>query len=148
MESIDNVFTGIHFIDHPGINISYLSGVAISPMHGKGGIELLTNAFIALEAIIKLKRTNYLIYNENIYDIVRKDKTIRNELKGAFERNEFSVLYQVQKSIDGKNTGTEALVRWENQYLGNVPPTLFVPIMEESEYINKLGATCFRDCCG
>ncbi len=56
MESIDNVFTGIQFLDHPGISISYLSGIAISPMHGKGGIELLTNAFIALEAIIKLKK--------------------------------------------------------------------------------------------
>ena len=139
MESIDNVFTGMNFLDYPSMNISYLSGLAISPVHGTSGLELLTNAFVALEAIIKLKKTNYMVYNESIYDIVRKDKTIRNELRYALENNEFSVLYQVQKTTDGKNIGVEALVRWKNRHLGNVPPTLFVPIMEESEYINKLG---------
>jgi EAL domain-containing protein (putative c-di-GMP-specific phosphodiesterase class I) len=145
MESIDKVFTGISFLDYPSLSISYLSGVAISPVHGTSGLELLTNAFIALEAIIKLKKTSYLIYNENIYDLVRKDKTIRSELKYAFENREFSVLYQVQKTTDGKNIGVEALVRWKNRRLGNVPPNLFVPIMEESKYISKLGMYVLND---
>jgi EAL domain-containing protein (putative c-di-GMP-specific phosphodiesterase class I) len=139
MEAIDNIFTEIQFSNYPTFNIDYLSGVAISDSSSNDSIELLKNAFIALEAIIKIKKTKYLVYNENIYDIVRKDKTIRNELKYAFEKNEFSVLYQVQKNTENKNIGVEALVRWKNEKLGNVPPDLFVPIMEESEYIKKLG---------
>lgn len=139
MTAIENIFAEIKFADKPFVSISYLSGVAISPNHGETGIELIKRAYTALEAIIKLRKSSYLVYNDHIHDIVKKDKEIRNELKYAFERNEFSVLYQVQKSVDGKNTGAEALVRWTNAKLGEVAPAVFVPIMEESEYIKKLG---------
>ena len=139
MEVIDNVFIEIRFSGYPSYKAAYLSGIAIFPIHGKDSVELLTNAFIVLEFLIKTHKSKYMVYNEKIYDIVRKDKTIRNELKYAFEKNEFSVVYQVQKTTEGKNIGVEALVRWTNSKLGNVSPDFFIPIMEESVYIKKLG---------
>ena len=137
--AMDKIFSEIKFADKPSVSLSYLSGIAISPGHGTTGIEIIKKAYVSLEAIIKLKKSNYLVYNDYINEIIKKDKEIRNELKYAFQRNEFSVLYQVQKSVEGKNTGAEALVRWTSAKLGEVPPTVFVPIMEESEYIKKLG---------
>ncbi len=139
MEAIDNVFMGIYFSNYPTFKVNYLSGIAISRIHGKNSVEQLINAFIVLEFLINAHKSKYLIYNEKIYDVVSKDKTIRNELKYAFEKNEFSVVYQVQKTTNGRNIGVEALVRWKNKKLGNLSPDFFIPIMEESEYIKKLG---------
>ncbi len=139
MATLERVFNEIEFTGRPDIRLTYLSGIAISPNHGTTGIELLKNAFVALEAILKLRRSNYLVYNDSIYNLIKKDREIRHELKHAFQKNEFSVLYQVQKSADGQSIGTEALVRWKSEKLGIVSPAVFIPIMEESEYIKLLG---------
>ena len=77
---------------------------------------------------------------KNIYESVVKDRSIRDQIDNGFLNNEFSVVYQAQKESDSlRITGVEALVRWENPILGKISPSLFVPIMEQSDKIQQLG---------
>jgi FOG: EAL domain len=62
--------------------------------------------------------------------------SIETNLRLALERKEFFLHYQVK--LDFKtNTinGVEALLRWQNPYLGSVTPTQFIPVAEESGLI-------------
>ena len=139
MKKIDIIFSTIHFLEQPSLKVTYLSGVAISPDHGTNSLELINNAFIALEALTKFKKSKYLIFDHNIVDFVKQDKIIRDEIEHGFERNEFYVVYQVQKRIkDSNSIGVEVLVRWNNPVLGFVSPNQFVPIMEETHHIKRL----------
>ena len=63
-----------------------------------------------------------------------------SDIRGAFERNELSLMYQPKIAIKtGELAGVEALVRWEHPQFGMFPPSAFVPIIEESpEYSAKL----------
>ncbi|MCT4583937.1 MAG: EAL domain-containing protein, partial [Peptostreptococcaceae bacterium] len=127
-------------------SIAYLSGVAISNKDDDVN-DLLKNAFIALEALLKFKKSKYLIYNDDIFNMVKRDKEIRNEIKNAFLDNEFYVYYQIQKSSDDLNiTGVEALIRWKNKKLGIISPSSFIPIIEDTHYIKEVGEFVLRRC--
>ena len=50
-------------------------------------------------------------------------------------------------SVDGKVLGAEALLRWNNAELGQISPTDFIPIAEESGLILEVGAWVIEQVC-
>ncbi|WP_210411440.1 GGDEF domain-containing phosphodiesterase [Oceanispirochaeta crateris] len=140
MDRIDRAVASLQFSDER-CYIDYISGVALGPDHGDEINDLLEKANIALEAITRIKRNKYLLFDQNINEEVSQYFRIKKEIDFAFEREEFTVVYQPQNdAISNKIIGLEALVRWNNQNLGSVPPSVFVPILEENPIqIKKLG---------
>ncbi len=72
---------------------------------------------------------------------------IENELRRAIAGGELHLAFQPQADLDGLLKGAEALVRWEHPVLGDVSPSRFVPIAEESGLILELGAWVFEEVC-
>ena len=70
------------------------------------------------------------------------------EIEQGIEREQFALHYQPIVSLDGLSiAGFEALVRWNHPTRGLVPPSEFVPVMEESELIQRLGRWVLRSAC-
>src|SRR3712207_8217045 len=66
-------------------------------------------------------------------------RSLREDLPGAWDRGELSVLFQPVVSLSERRvTGVEALLRWQHPQLGEVPPTEFVPIAERAGVIGEL----------
>jgi diguanylate cyclase (GGDEF)-like protein len=72
---------------------------------------------------------------------------LENDLRRAIVAGELSLAFQPQADLDGLLKGVEALVRWTHPVLGDVRPSRFVPIAEESGLILELGAWAFEDVC-
>ena len=140
MENLDKAISSIRFFQQMDSPLRYISGIAVSPDHGESKRELVNNAFIALEALSSMKKAKYLIYNHDIYEEVKQTRIIKDEIENAFLRDEFHVVYQLQMDVTSMNiTGAEALVRWDSARLGALSPNLFIPIMEETKQIKRLG---------
>lgn len=73
-------------------------------------------------------------------DLYSRKIEIKNRLKNSIINNELYLCYQLQiNTLSNTVIGAEALLRWNNNKLGNVSPNEFIPIAENSGYIVELG---------
>jgi len=70
------------------------------------------------------------------------------EIEQGIEREQFLLHYQPIVELETmKIAGFEALVRWNHPTRGLVPPSEFVPVLEESELIQRLGRWVLKAAC-
>jgi EAL domain-containing protein (putative c-di-GMP-specific phosphodiesterase class I) len=66
-------------------------------------------------------------------------------VRTAIEQQDFTLVYQPQVAFhDGRLRGFEALLRWQHPSVGDVPPGLFIPLLEEARLINRLASWIYR----
>lgn len=74
--------------------------------------------------------------------------TLSAALPAAIAHDEFFVLYQPLVSLaDHRVRGVEALVRWQHPTLGELSPSLFISLAEETGAIVALGRSVLRRAC-
>jgi PAS domain S-box-containing protein len=73
---------------------------------------------------------------------------LRADLDGALTRGELRLVFQpVVDVVMHRTVSVEALLRWRHPVFGDVSPTEFVPLAEESPLITDLGRWVLREAC-
>lgn len=155
-EALDKFATElISIADHPfdlngeNVHVSMSVGVAIFPQNGLTINELIKNADIAMYSAKAAGKSGYQFFNSSMEDELNHKNEIEEVLHDAIQNREIYLVYQPQCDMKtGRITGCEALMRLRNGYLGQIPPTEFIPIAEESGIINQLGAWALEHACG
>jgi len=115
-------------------------GVATYPEHGTSVEVLLKNAESARNEAKRLGRNTQKLYRSSMSSGVTECLNLENELRRALENDELSMHYQPKYcSRTLEHIGAEALLRWHHPQRGEIPPTAFIPIAEESGLITDLG---------
>lgn len=123
-------------------------GVSIFPVDGDDSETLLRNADVAMYRAKHLGRNNYQFFSNEMSARAFERLTLENSLRHALKRGEFFLDYQPQvDSRTGKLTSVEALLRWQHPELGIISPTDFVPILEETGLIVKVGHWVLTTAC-
>lgn len=114
-------------------------GVAMFPDDGADADALLKNAEAALKKA-KMSGERYLFYAQRMTDTVVGRFTLEFHLREALDKGEFVLHYQPKVNLlSGKLTGAEALLRWNDPRTGLVPPTKFIPLLEQTGLIYAVG---------
>ena len=136
IENMINIFE----IDSHKIHIGASIGISIYPNDADNGPELIKNADTAMFSAKKLGGNRLQFYDESMSNRLRERITLENELHNALDRNEFHMVFQPQVNcLTGKTVGFESLIRWQNEKLGMVDPEKFIPLLEETGLIYKVG---------
>ena len=70
------------------------------------------------------------------------------ELHKAYRNDEFSVVYQPVFDMNGRTlVGVEALLRWRHKQRGELHPSAFLGLLEDSGLIVPVGEKVLRDAC-
>jgi diguanylate cyclase (GGDEF)-like protein len=115
------------------------------------GSELLRRSDLALYAAKQEGRNCFRCFVPALDESSRKRSEIDARLRAAIETDSLTMAYQpIIDPQDGEPIGYEALVRWEDAEYGIIPPSIFVPISEETGLIALLGEwvirRALRDC--
>jgi diguanylate cyclase (GGDEF)-like protein len=123
-------------------------GIAIYPQDGTDAATLLRNADLAMYFAKRRSAGTFAFFDVSMNATALQRFTIEEQLRGALERNEFSLQYQPQFDVrTGTISGVEALLRWTNAELGAVSPAEFVSVAEETGLILPIGKWALRAAC-
>jgi len=115
-------------------------GVSSWPADGDDAETLLKNADNALYQSKEQGRNTYRMFAPAMNEKVQRRLSMEQSLVKALERESLSLVYQAQHDLQSPGiVGYEALLRWNDESLGEVPPTAFVPLAEETRLIESIG---------
>lgn len=144
----------IHLLEEPFIiedqklYISSSIGISIYPHDGEETEILLNKADKAMYYAKENGKNQFAFYFDELHTDAKRALLLDNELRRAIEQKSFELYYQPK--VDSKKhqiIGIEALVRWNNDKLGNVSPAEFIPYAEDTGLIIPLSECIINRAC-
>lgn len=121
------------------VQISGSIGVSTFPHLADNVHELYERADYALYHGKRTNRGHPFLFSLDQMVEIEQSTLIEQVLRKANLQRELTVVYQPIVDIKTRKTRAfEALARWDNPVLGNVPPALFIPVAERAGLVGGL----------
>ena len=137
-------------VDIDGRVIGVGASIGVAPIDGtvSSAEEALRRADVAMYEAKQQGRNRVFVYEATI-DIARHQRLeIAADLREALRSDRLTMAYQpIFDAATREIVGAEALLRWPRPGEPEIPPSVFVPIAEETGLIDELGAWTLRRAC-
>ncbi|HSE37735.1 MAG TPA: bifunctional diguanylate cyclase/phosphodiesterase [Blastocatellia bacterium] len=139
-ERIAQAFASPFSINGQNIRVTASVGLALAPDNGVTADELMRHADVALYEAKSQGRNCAVLFSPEMAMRVEQRRSIEVDLRTALEENQLRLNYQpIVCCENGNIVGVEALLRWRHPTRGEISPTEFIPIAENSGLLPSLG---------
>lgn len=128
------------------MSITASIGICVYPRDGSVIDLLERNADFAMYRA-KSAGSATCIYSPTFSKETKEALEIEEALAVALEEGTLRVFYQPLYTAEGRLYAFEALARFHHPKLGNIPPSRFIPIAEDTRLICSIGSWILRESC-
>lgn len=147
-QTLNDAITAPFFVDGKPLHVGCSIGYASAPGDAIGPARLLQCADMALSAVKACGRGVWGCFDAAMAQGLQQHLLIEQRLRDALRLNALSLHYQPVIALeDGRIVGAEALLRWNDAELGEVPPDVFIPVAEDSSLIVTIGEWVLDTAC-
>ncbi|MEI0737045.1 EAL domain-containing protein [Paenibacillus sp. JTLBN-2024] len=121
-------------------------GISLAPKHGTDRESLLKASDTAMYNAKKAGKNRFCVFDDEMDQMLLRRLELEKDMRGALERKEFYIVYQPKwNALTEKAVGFESLMRWPHPKFGDVSPSEFIPIAEETGLIIPMTRWVFSE---
>jgi diguanylate cyclase (GGDEF)-like protein/PAS domain S-box-containing protein len=136
------------YVNQQEVYLTASVGIAICPYDAENVIDLIRNADAAMYHSKQNGGNSSAFYIPEMNAAAVERLMLKSKLRRALERDELVILYQSKVDLrDGRVVGAEALLRWRLPGHGDISPSQFIPLAEETSLILDIGEWVMNRVC-
>lgn len=147
-EEIIAALSAPYRIGHADLNVGATIGIAIATTDEVSQEGLIRSADLALYSAKSEGRGSFHFFSPCMAEKAAANRALESDLRSALKNGELGLAYQpIVDALSHKVLAREALLRWTHPIRGEVPPDLFVPVIEDAGLIGHIGNWVLREAC-
>lgn len=115
-------------------------GIACYPHDGDTPENLLKHADIAMYEAKARGKNNFQYFDHKMNEPVSERLALESSMRSALDNDEFRIVFQPRVPMTNcRRFEFEALIRWVHPEKGFISPGIFIPVAEETGFIQHVG---------
>jgi len=147
-DKITDVLAPVFRLEGQEVSVSASIGISTFPECGDDAGSLMKTADVAMYRAKESGRNTYHFYSRSVHAEMSRRSQLEADLREAMRQDHFDLEYQPIADLrSGRIAAVEALLRWNHPDHGQVRPLEFIPILEATGLMNRVGEWVLASAC-